>query len=70
MPQPSDLNARGKIPCGRSAKRGEAQIRLVHWSPPLPSPPTDHKLELELIQPNMTQKPVLRGEMDAHALRV
>ena len=28
------------------------------------------ELELELIQPHMTQKPVLRGEVDAHALRV
>ena len=27
-------------------------------------------LELELIQPHMTQKPVLRGEVDARALRV
>ena len=40
----------------------------------LPSRP-DHalrrqELELELIQPHMTQKPVLRGEVDARALRV
>ena len=28
------------------------------------------ELELELIQSHMTQKPVLRGEVDAHALRV
>ena len=28
------------------------------------------ELELELIQPHMTQKPMLRGEVDARALRV
>ena len=28
------------------------------------------ELELELVQPHVTQKPVLRGEVDAHALRV
>ena len=28
------------------------------------------ELELELIQSHMTQKPVLRGEVDARALRV
>ena len=28
------------------------------------------ELELELIQSHMTQKPVLRGEVDALALRV
>ena len=28
------------------------------------------ELELKLIQPYMTQKSVLRGEMDARALRV
>ena len=26
--------------------------------------------QLELVQPHMTQKPVLRGEVDARALRV
>ena len=31
---------------------------------------TELELELELIQPHMTQKPVLRGEVDARALRV
>jgi len=28
------------------------------------------ELELELVQYHMTQKPVLRGEVDARALRV
>ena len=28
------------------------------------------ELELELIQPRMTQKPVQRGEVDARSLRV
>ena len=31
---------------------------------------TGTELELELIQPYMTQKPVLRGEVDARVLRV
>jgi len=31
---------------------------------------SSQKLELELIQSHMTQKPVLRGEVDARALRV
>ena len=28
------------------------------------------ELKLELIQPHMTQKPVLRGEVGTHALRM
>ena len=28
------------------------------------------ELELELVQPHMPQKPMLRGEVDARALRV
>jgi hypothetical protein len=32
--------------------------------------PTSYKLELELIQSHMAQKPMLRGEVGARALRV
>ena len=37
---------------------------------PKPASPASCELELELIQSHMTQKPVLRGEVDARALRV
>ena len=32
--------------------------------------PFDHVIELELIQPHMAQKPMLRVEVGARALRV
>jgi hypothetical protein len=39
-----------------------------HWASP--SSLVAHKLELGQIQPQMAQKPVLRGEVGARALRV
>ena len=45
---------------------------LLSWWPVHQAPclSTERKLELELIQFQMAQKPVLRGEVGARALRV
>ena len=34
------------------------------------APGSESELKLELIRPHVAQKPVLRGEVGAHALRV
>ena len=61
----------------RSAADGASASQLGATGGCYPSPPhqstppfTQTPLELELIQPQMTQKPVLRGEVGARALRV
>ena len=54
------------------ARTAEARARVHHVVPAAPAAgrsALESELELELTQPHMTQKPVLRGEVGARALR-
>ena len=52
------------VEAGRKKRSGQITggERVVRWA--------ELELELELIQSHLTQKPMLRGEVDARALRV